>query len=785
MLRLSTIALAATSGGGYAMAQEAPSAKPHAVQQGGFEQVIVTAQRRATKAQKTPVSVAVLDSKQLQRQAVHTQADLEYSVPGLLVRESLNGNQQNFAIRGQSIDAFTGSQPAVQPYIDEVPVTGLVASSYFDLASIQALKGPQGTLFGRNTTGGAVLYTTAPPTNGYSGYVDTRLGDYGQKEVQGAVNLPLIPDKLMVRIAADGDWRDGFTRNLFNNSTVGDVNRKGVRVSITAKPTDTITNTLVVDYERETGSANPDVLYYVSPVGATNGGQPVNDTGTIFFSPLLDSVFGPGSYAKYLAANPGAYPPGVLPYLAVQRQRGPYVVDLNGQPATNASSWLFSNITAWQVSPDVTIRNIFGYVRARDNESNTDWDGSPFLLENTGPNGNDNADRQYSEELQVQGKAFGGDLNYVAGGYFESDQIYQLLNVSFFGLTPVYSAHSVFATQYNNNSYAAYGQGTYKLDRLGLKNWSVTAGLRFTHYDSSNTELPGSLYYDTPYTANTVQQGSSQVSYQFGIQDQVNPHLLVYGVTRRSFRNGGFTPSGPQVFEDSAAEGGNEFMPEIIYDVEVGEKFQKVLDNIPVRLNVALFNSWINNVQRSDYVTSPIFGISGLTANVPEAIVQGFEVESQVSPVDWLNLGVNMSYDYAHFNNNGVDLLGAPSRYGPYPDTPRWSGSAFAQVSYPMPNPWFGTFAFRTDVFAQSAFFFGSLNNTVEPGTKIPGYGLTNFRVAFENIANRPLTVAFYLKNAFNKVYWVGGIPTSGVYSTNAAVAGDPRTWYFELTYKF
>jgi iron complex outermembrane receptor protein len=252
-------------------------------------------QRRVTRLEKTPVSVAVLGSKQLQDKAVHTESDLQSAVPGLLVRATLGGNQQNYAIRGQSIDAFTGSQPAVQSYIDEVPVTVLAASSFYDLSSVQAIKGPQGTLFGRNTTGGAVIFTTAQPSDTYSGYLDTRIGDYSLREVQGAVNFPIVPDKLSVRIAADGDWRDGYARNLYDNSTVGDVNRKGLRVSIKMKPTEDITNTLVVDYARVTRSAAANVLYHVTPVGATNGGSPANDTGTIFFSPLLDSVVGAGS----------------------------------------------------------------------------------------------------------------------------------------------------------------------------------------------------------------------------------------------------------------------------------------------------------------------------------------------------------------------------------------------------------------------------------------------------------------------------------------------------------
>ena len=232
---------------------------------GGMEQIVVTAQRRSQRLQRTPVTVTALSSSLLRQQGVHSEADLQIAVAGLTTRASTDANDLNFAIRGQSIDAFSSSQPAVQAYVDEIPVTGGTASTFYDLGSVQVLKGPQGTLFGRNTTGGAVIYTTAQPTYKFGGYLDTRLGDYGLKETQGAVNIPIIDQHLAIRIAADGDWQDGFTKNLFNNNTVGDVNRKGIRGSVLFQPTDTLSDTLVVDYTRNTGSGVPGALYHVKP----------------------------------------------------------------------------------------------------------------------------------------------------------------------------------------------------------------------------------------------------------------------------------------------------------------------------------------------------------------------------------------------------------------------------------------------------------------------------------------------------------------------------------------
>ena len=173
---------------GGAGAQTAP-AKAEAT--GALEEIVVTAQRRSESQARVPVSVTALGADALQRQAVISERDLPASVPGLVVRATTNSNQLNYSIRGQTVDAFTGSQPAVLPYFNEVQVSSTNASSFYDLESIQVLKGPQGTLFGRNATGGAVLLTSAKPTNGFSGFFNVSGGNYNFRWVQGALNLPL------------------------------------------------------------------------------------------------------------------------------------------------------------------------------------------------------------------------------------------------------------------------------------------------------------------------------------------------------------------------------------------------------------------------------------------------------------------------------------------------------------------------------------------------------------------------------------------------------------------
>ncbi|RYE50528.1 MAG: TonB-dependent receptor, partial [Hyphomicrobiales bacterium] len=185
-----------------------------------LDEIIVTAQRRSENLQKTPVSIAALNPEALKQRAVLSEADLQFAVPGLNVRHTLDSNDFSFAMRGQTYEHATGSQAAVQPYFNEVPVTANAPASFYDLQSIQVLKGPQGTLFGKNVTGGAVLLTSTRPTDRLEGYVQGGIGNYAYRNLQAALNVPVSEDVLM-RVAGNWENRDGFTRNLFSGRRLG------------------------------------------------------------------------------------------------------------------------------------------------------------------------------------------------------------------------------------------------------------------------------------------------------------------------------------------------------------------------------------------------------------------------------------------------------------------------------------------------------------------------------------------------------------------------------------
>jgi iron complex outermembrane receptor protein len=764
---------------------------PATASSSAMEEIVVTAQRREESLSRTPVAVAALSARALEQQGIKTEADLQIAVPGLLVRAGQDSNQINYSIRGQSIDTFSFSASAVQPYLNEVPLYTFTTTGFYDLSSVQVLKGPQGTLFGQNVTGGAVLFTSTKPTNEFGGYGSVRVGNYDAKEFQGALNIPIVSEKIMFRGAFDLDRRDGFTKDIVTGDRYGKVHRDSFRGSLVIAPTDSLENALMVDYSRLKGSPTPPVVYSVYEPGSTNNGIPLASTVALFYSPGLDAAIGsPGAWGRYLAAHPNADPEGLVAYLVKQQQRGPFRVALDGATSTNARNFVLSNVTTFKVTDDFQIKNIFGYVTSKTHQ-NVDIDGTIYGIEGGGRFGETHPiqrykSKQYSEEIQFQGKALNQRLSYTAGVYYYKLTADIFTNAYFLDLgpdIPVNLTNHTGNTQ-GTETIAGYAQGTYDLsDAVGLDGLSVTAGFRYTSQKVSNTVLPVDNDYNTPGLANSISDRFKKASWQFGIQEQVNPNLLIYAVTRRSFRTGGFNIFHVQR-PGLTTEGGSEFPPEIATDVEAGLKFQGRVGNAPARFNIAAYKEWIKNIQRQVYVVDPGTGqIESSTVPVPEAQIYGLEVDGVIEPVSWLSIGGSFAYTHAEFTKNTTTLFGTVNAYGPFPDAPKVSGSVFTQLTFPIAGA--GTLIGRGELYGQSKAYFSSLGNTVVPRSTIPGYHLANFRVELDEIGGTGLSISANLKNAFNKVYYVGGLALGQVLSFNSAVPGAPRTFFLEARYKF
>jgi iron complex outermembrane receptor protein len=750
-----------------------------------LEEIVVTAQRRSEDLSKTPVAISVLGSDALAKQQITSQSDLQAAVPGLTVRATSNSNQLNYSIRGQSLDAYSNSEPGVLPYVNDVQIGGAGGSTaFYDLQSVQVLKGPQGTLFGRNATGGAVLFTTNKPTNDLSGYFSASVGDYRLKQFEGALSGPIVSDALLGRVAAFYQKENGFQNNLYDGSTVGDIDRYGIRGSLTAKVGDNFRSDLVGDYFHSGGTSLSEVLYNINPDGLI--------PASFLASPAVDSL-APGLWQAYLASHPRAFPGGLTAFLAVQRANGPFTIDVDGSNSHQANNLEISDTSSLTLADDTTLRNIAGFNGLRSVDF-AELDGSPYGIVDNGPlglagtapyPGQTNKTREISEELQLVGKTLQKNLSYVGGLYVEDEKIEDTDEVEILNLPPITEpsiTHHV--AELRNKTDAIYAEGTYNLGEwTGVQGLSVTTGGRYSIERHTIRFLPGDVNSDTPEspTFQKYQENEDhETSWHFGVQEQLNSDLLLYVTTRKSFRDGGYNwEYSPQV--GTGATGGNRFLPETARDVELGTKFQGSIASLPTRLDFAVYSMTIDGVQRADYVD--IDGnIAAITVNVPQAKVQGFDVDGQVNPLSWLKFGASLAYADARFTKNVAYVVGnPPTAFGPYPDTPRWSGLLFSEMSFPIQANL--ALTIHGDIYDQTGTYISSTYNTISPGTSITGYSVSNFRVSLD--AKKGWSVAANVKNAFDRVYYAGGLGSGNLTGSNMVVPGAPRTFSITARYDF
>jgi iron complex outermembrane receptor protein len=454
-----------------------------------------------------------------------------------------------------------------------------------------------------------------------------------------------------------------------------------------------------------------------------------------------------------------------------------------------------TNTTTYDISSNLQIKNIIGITNtiARDGGK---LDGSPYDLLDDGPSpgisrGNIFNTQQWSEEFQVLGKALDGDLTYIVGFYADSNtekDNYPLSTLQDIGPTlalalgasPAQFFHYNFIS--HDHSKGIFFQDTYNLSALtGVQGLSLTTGFRYT-WEDLNLHQGGQSVFLPTFGAAPESTTESNPSWNVSLEYQLNSDTLFYVAQRGSWRTGNFNGTSFPSPTD-ASKFGNLFLPETTEDVEAGAKFQGRVLGRPARLNVDVYNQWVDNVQRAVYAVlagNP----AGFTVNVPSAQTTGFEVEADLKPTDWLEVGANGAYTDSRFTNGRVSLFGLNESFGPYADAPRWTGSLYAQVSAPVPDNW-GSMTARTDVYGQSGQFISNLNNTTDPGSFLPGYALVNLRFDWRRIMGSQVSAGVFIKNVLDKQTYVGGMPLGGALGLNTAIPGEPRTFGFELSYKF
>jgi iron complex outermembrane receptor protein len=777
--------------------------------QSGLQDIVVTARRTSERLADVPVSVSALSEQTLTERRILTDADLQSATPGLTVRQTNSSNQISFSLRGQSVDAFSFAAPAVLNYVNEFNAQSTSASAFFDLQSIQVLKGPQGTLFGRNATGGAILYETHKPDKDFGGYLRLSYGNFDNKLAEGAINIP--GEIISGRVAAQYQKRDGYQHNILLGTRQASVDNFSVRPTIQIQ-TGGFTNTTVYQYAFTGGrSAGLRATSYYGVNGSSGAaGDPLNNfvngnpyngqlgfglpSATLYPDGIAPALQGGAAFAQYGFS-------GLPSFINAQRNYGFYDIFNNQTGVHRGRQHLVTNTTVYELSDEMQLKNIAGYNRSRSRDF-TDVDGTPFgpltigFGGGTGPSnpgdprtGGANSEgytylsRQMSDEFQVSGAA--GRLKYIAGLYYFEGKEYQRLALDFAPDYPPALGDNLgfFLREYANKttSKAAYAQLTYEL----ATDLNFTAGGRWTwektrytpkdrvagRYDPLQDDLNTSL----GITGGSLK--ANKPSWNVSIDYKLAPDLLIYAAQRGSWRTGGFNGTA----SSTNAAGNpipNTFRPETTYDFEVGTKFSGRIGGMPASLNLAVYDQYIKSVIRAIYL-----GVAAVSGNVDKARVTGVEADASIRPAPWLQIGGTLAYTDARYTANTATVGNTVVSFGPYGDVPKWTGSGFARVEHELADG--SSVALRGDVYKQSKFFFSNAAATILPDTSIKGYTLVDLRAEWSKIGGTGVSVAAYAKNLTNRKYNTGGFALGAVNAINSVLPGLPRMYGLEASLKF
>jgi len=777
--------------------QAAPAATPDAGN--GLGDIVVTARRQNENLQKVPVSVSIIGADTINKRGNVSMQDIAQLVPGVGVSSGNDRSDADVTIRGQSRSPSTLA-PAVITYFNEVPLPRVSGASFYDLENVQILKGPQGTLFGRVTDGGAVLLTSRKPTNDFDGYLDVTLGDYALHKFQGAVNIPIVDDKVLLRVAGSINRRDGFTYNLFNNTKLDNVHTDDFRVSLVLRPNDKLENYTVFAFGQSDENCCGSVLVGYNPFTTT-----------------------PDYAAQQQAV------------LAAQEARGPRVVDEgisgyyhNGIYYTRNTKWVV-NTTTWHVADNLTVKNIFGYIYNKETtgtvvDGATVPTGAPINTPGIGLPTNFRG--QKSDELQVQGSFLDGKLTYTTGLYWE-DQYSP-------GPTDQYVVDAGGAVQVSivaaphTTSKAVYGQASYDLGGI-VKGLKFDAGIRYSadHVSSRQAEyvllgpnpvpapnlprhgecltaaelavqFPGAIA--TP-GCNSYTGSSDAVTYTLGLDWQIDSKRFFYASLRSGYRPGGINyGAGGTV--------GLSYQPEHALSREVGIKADWDIGGMRARTNLTAFWDTTHDLQQlvTDLASIPISGV----VNTGIATVKGLEFEGTLIPFRGLNLTANYAYTVGHYDKSiytAAQIAGAcpadPYRTPPAPNgivcplralnsLPRNVVSASAHYDLPL-SPSIGTITIGGDFFYTAKLTPGSNNSFQYPapwapvGGSIPAYSLVNLDATWKNFYGQPIDLTIFVTNVTNKAYIqsLDDFLDAGSLGGEGAYYGPPRMYGFSIRYRF
>ncbi len=781
-------------------AQDAAAAPAATSEVTSIEAIVVTARRREENLQETPISITALTADGMAAAQVTSTTDLTRVTPNLQFTSqapaSGNNASSQIFIRGiGQTDYLPSTDPGVGLYIDGVYVARSVggAMDFGDIERVEVLRGPQGTLFGRNTIGGAISIISKRPAKEFGGSAEVKGGSKNRLDVRGSIDVPL-GDTLFSKFNVVNRNQDGYVRRLSDGIDLGDVNSTSGRMALLFDPESSFSAYLIADYTRKDENGAPQVFNRINPAAG---------------------------FARLASTQAGCPAPGTEladPRCANnQFNAGPY--------ATNGTAPLKSNSTVWGTSltlelaaGDIDYKSITAY-RSTEWEGFRDADNTPFTILHT-QIANDT--HQFSQELQASGEAFDERLQWLVGAYYFDERSTDDFNV--------FVAPGGFTQNgtYENSALAGFTQLTYDFtDALSLtvggrygteqRRFSPALGtistysfpqipgfnntanpapvntptspgftvLRVidgvTYIRPVSTVLPGDVVL-RPNAAGNLVVPANAMFYEPGQREeettdfmpmaslgyQWTDQVFTYLTYSEGFKAGGHSTRSTRPFPDVPA-----FAPEKARSLELG--FKTDLFDGHVRLNGAAFVSDYEDIQ---IVVRE--GFAPLIVNGGEASIWGGELEWIVQPIARLSITGGLGY-----NENEYDSLSAPAiANGVVPDnrlafSPKLSGNA--GVSYDIAVGGL-TITPHIDYYYQSKVYFDAANSEA---IAQPSYGIVNASVSIGNDLQHWQVVAS-VTNAADELYRIAGfsaLDSAAAYAESTYARG--REWTLAVRYEF
>jgi len=731
-----------------------------------LEEVVVTARKREESLQDAPIAVSAFTAGELKNRQISSTDQLADVTPNLTfdsyAPSSGTGSSSMIFIRGIGQTDFSAvTDPGVGLYVDGVYFSRSIGGTldFLELERIEILKGPQGTLFGRNTIGGAVsLYTMKPETE-FGGNVEIEVGSDQMRNMTANVNVPLS-DNLYSKWSLTSRNRDGYVKRVNGGSDLGEDDTTAARFGLFWEPSEAFELYFTADYTRERENGVPMVSLGINDQQTF---AHIANAFDILGCPLTPPPAPPGP-GRDTANNPACANDTAF--------IGKYKSGETNNTKSDLDHWGVSLTATWQAIDWLNIKSITSY-RDIDADIVSAGDHTPWtifhredLFEH----------EQFSQEIQFSGTAMDETVQWLLGFYYFEEEADNVNLVSF----PSIIGNLVSGGKTDNENFAVFGQFTWDI----TDSFHLTGGLRYTdetkRFDPYSFIPVGSTYFNPVDGVlvsgdRLVPAGEVEVSFDdwtpmANIAYDVSDDVMIYLTYSEGFKSGGFDQRYNQIFPEVSS-----FEPEEATTWEVGMK-SSWLDN-RLRLNTAVFFT-----EYDDLHLIVREGFAPITFNGGKADIYGFEIESSYVPTESWLLQFSVGYIDAEYTDLSAEVLAkSPIREDfSLAQTPEWSASF--GLAYIVDMGDWGTLTPRIDWSYKDEVYNDAINT---PQLKADSYSLINVAIALQSadeswdvvLAGRNLTDEDYLI-AGNSAYNTGASYTEGVFDRGTQ-------WNLSVKYNF